>query len=129
VAGQLPNTKSPLDSYPYPRDGRSRAADGTLPDGLYAYVRDTNGIVYVVPDGPHIHPKALGQARPAMYAGDMTVNGGAVMDLTNLSGTFQFDDADGLLDAAAQLELQGLAIGLGAVRLFPGDGSPPKKLR
>lgn len=60
-----------------------------------------------------------------MYAGDMTVRGGRVVDLTNLSGTFQFDDEDGLRAVATELYRQGLVVEVGAVRFFPADGSSP----
>ena len=79
----------------------------------------------MVPDGPHVHPTVLGGALPAWYAGDMTVRGGSVVDLTNLSGTFQFDDEGGLRDVATELRQQGLIVEAGAVRFFPTDGSPP----
>ena len=72
-----------------------------------------------------MHPKVLGGGLPAMYAGDMTIRNGRVVDLTNLSGTFEFDDIDGLLDVANELELQGLTVAPGAVRFFPADGSRP----
>jgi hypothetical protein len=55
----------------------------------------------------------------------MTVRGGEVVDLTNLSGTFQFDDEDGLREVANELRRQGLVVRTGAVRFFPPDGSPP----
>lgn len=117
--------KDPLDPTPYPQDPRSRSADATLPDGGYAYVQDGNRTVRVVPDGPHMHPKVLGNALPAKYAGDMTVRGGKVADLTNLSGTFQFDDEDGLREVARQLRNQGLDVEAGAVRFFPPNGTAP----
>jgi hypothetical protein len=60
-----------------------------------------------------------------MYAGDMTIRGGRVVDLTNLSGTFQFDDEDGLRDVAAELRRHGLSVAPGSVRFFPADGSRP----
>ena len=88
-------------------------------------MRDVNGAVYVVPDGPHMHPKVLGGGQPAMYAGDLTVRGGKVVDLTNLSGTFEFDDEAGLREVAAEIRRRGLVIEVGAVRFFPADGSPP----
>jgi hypothetical protein len=119
----------PLDLLPYPADPRSRIADGTLLDGLYAYVRDASGIVWVLPDQPHIHPKILGLAQPAMYAGDLSIQAGEVIDVTNLSGTFQCDDPAGLLAVADQLYRQGLRIRPTAVRFFPADGSPPRVLR
>jgi hypothetical protein len=64
-----------------------------------------------------------------MYAGDMSVAAGEILDVTNLSGTFQFDDPDGLLAVADQLQQQGLAIRQGAVRFFPSDGAAPRILR
>jgi hypothetical protein len=60
--------KPPLDPFPYPRDPRSRPAGATLPDGLYAYVQDGQGIVWVLPDGPHVHPQVLGGGQLARYA-------------------------------------------------------------
>jgi hypothetical protein len=64
-------------------------------------------------------------ALPGSYAGDRTVRGGKVVDLTNLSGTFQFDAEDGLREVANELRRQGLTVEAGAVRFFPSDGSPP----
>jgi hypothetical protein len=93
-----------------------------LPDGDYVYVQDVDGKVYVAPDGLHMHPRVLGGAQPAQYAGDMRLERGEVTDLTNLSGTFQFDDELGLREVAKQLRIQGLRIAIGAVRFF-GDGS------
>ena len=119
----------PQDQTPYPKDPQSQPIDASIPDGGYAYVRDVNGTVHVVPDGPHVHPKVLGGGQPAMYAGDMTIRGGRVVDLTNLSGTFQFDDEDGLREVAAELRRQGLQVEVGAVRFFPADGSAPAVLQ
>jgi len=96
-----------------------------LEDGGYAYVQDASGIVWAVPDEPHVHPKILGGGQAALYAGDLTIRGGRVADLTNLSGTFQFDDDDGLREIAEQLRRQGLVVEVGAVRFFPPDGSTP----
>ncbi|HSQ56114.1 MAG TPA: hypothetical protein VLM40_10270, partial [Gemmata sp.] len=120
--------KYPLDATPYPPDPRSRAIDAMLSEGGYVYVRDATGLVYVVPDGPHIHPKVLGGGRPAIYAGDLTVKGGKVVDLTNLSGTFEFDEEDGLREVAAEIRKQGLVVEVGSVRFFPADGSAPRVL-
>ncbi len=55
----------------------------------------------------------------------MTIQGGKVVDLTNLSGTFQFDDEEGLREVAAELRRRGLVVEQGAVRFFPADGSRP----
>ncbi len=117
--------KYPLDPTPYPQDPRSRSADASLPDGGYVYVQDLKGTIHVLPDGPHLHPKVLGGGLAAQYAGDMTVRGGRVVDLTNLSGTFRFGDEDGLRSMAAELRQRGLVVEPGAVRFFPPDGSRP----
>jgi hypothetical protein len=55
----------------------------------------------------------------------LTILAGRVHDLTNLSGSFQFDDEGGLRAVAALLRGLGLEVELGAVRLFPADGSRP----
>lgn len=61
--------KAPRDTTPYPQDPRSRPIDPTISDGGYVYVRDGNGTIRILPDGPHMHPLVLGGGRPAMYAG------------------------------------------------------------
>lgn len=118
----------PHDPFPYPAHPDSRRVDSALPDGLYAYVQDANGEVRALPDQPHVHPKIVGLGKEVMYAGDMSLQMGEVLDLTNLSGTFQCDDPAGLLAVAQQLRLQGLALRAGAVRFFPPDGSRPRVL-
>ncbi len=71
----------------------------------------------------------LGYARPAMYAGDLTIENGQVVDITNLSGTFEFDDPIELLGVVTQLENQGLVVAAGSTRFFACDGmSPPVTL-
>ncbi len=85
-------SKKPLDTSPYEPDPDSRPIAFGLADGSYVYVQDTEGSIYCLPDGPHRHPKVLGNARSADYAGDLTIVAGRIKDLTNLSGTFQFDD-------------------------------------
>lgn len=71
---------------PYATDPDSRPIAIGLADGSYVYVQDGNGTIHLLPDGPHRHPKVLGHASPANYAGDLTIVGGRVKDLTNLSG-------------------------------------------
>jgi hypothetical protein len=118
----------PFDPLPYPADPNRRIAGHSLLDGLYAYVQDETGTVWVLPDQPHIHPKILGSGRSAMYAGDLSIHSSEVIDITNLSGTFQCDDPAGLLAVADQLRWQGLRIRPGAIRYFPADGSAPRVL-
>lgn len=64
-----------------------------------------------------------------MYAGDLTIREGHVIDVTNLSGRFRFDDSEGLLSVADELVRVGLNVEPGAVRLFPFDGTRPTVLR
>jgi hypothetical protein len=99
--------------------------DVSIGDGGFVYVRGSNGTVFILPDGSHVHPVVLTGGQPAMYAGDLTVRGSKVVDLTNLSGTFQFDDESGLRSVAAEIRRQGIPIEPGAVRFFPLDGSRP----
>jgi hypothetical protein len=117
--------KYPLDTFPYPQDPRSQPLASTVADGGYAYVQDIDGTIMVVPDESHIHPKILGGGKPAMYAGDLTIRSGKVVDVTNLSGTFQFADETGLLAVADAMRKLGLVVEVGAVRFFPPDGSRP----
>lgn len=100
-----------------------------IPDGGYVYAQDEQGVIWVLRDGPHRHPRVLGEGRPARYAGDLVVQNGRIRDLTNLSGTFQFDDPDGLLEVARELERLGFAIDVGGVRYFPQDGGLPRVLQ
>jgi hypothetical protein len=100
-----------------------------MEDGGYVYVQDIDHVIHIMIDGPHHHVRVLGQAAPALYAGDLTIKRGRIADLTNLSGTFQFDDASGLLEIANAMEAFGFEIDSGAVRLFPIDGRRPIVLR
>ncbi|MFO0978069.1 MAG: hypothetical protein U0996_16805 [Planctomycetaceae bacterium] len=122
--------KTPLDNHPYDRDPRSREIAPGIVDGVYVFLQDESGTIFVLPDGPHMHPRILGSGLPAMYAGDLTIDCGRIRDLTNLSGTFQFSDAEGLLFVAKTLEEKGFRIMAGAVRLFSYvDSSRPIVLR
>jgi hypothetical protein len=96
-----------------------------MDDGVYVYVQDVDGVIYVLPDEGHLHPKVLGNGAPALYAGDLRIDGGRIRDVTNLSGTFQFDEPQGLLAVALELEALGFVVESAAVRFFPMDGSPP----
>ncbi len=117
--------KLPLDPFPYKRDSRSRRISHDLADGIYVYVQDLAGDVYVLPDEGHVHAKVLGHGAPALYAGDLQMVSGKIIDITNLSGTFQFDDPQALRSVADRLVQLNFAITEGAVRFFPMDGSTP----
>lgn len=82
----------------------------------------------MIAEGPHRHPQALGNAEPALDAGDFAVDQGCIRDLTNLSGTFLFDDEAGLLAIRASMVQHGWTIVSGAVRFFPIDGGRPRIL-
>jgi hypothetical protein len=60
-----------------------------------------------------------------MYAGDMTNENGTITDVTNLSGTFEFDDPMGLMQVARQLQQLGFEVAPTAIRFLPPDGSRP----
>lgn len=122
--------KFPKDKTPYERDPRSAPIRLGLSDGCYVFVQDTEGTIHVLPDGVHLHPKVLGGAKAALYAGDVTVLGDRIVDLTNLSGTFQFSGREGLLSIAKSLEELGFRIDAGAVRLFSHiDSARPEVIR
>lgn len=125
----LGQPESPLDPFPYPQDPRSKPIRPGIDDGIYVYVQDVDGDIYLLPDGGHLHPRVLGHAKPALYAGDLRVVQGKIVDVTNLSGTFQFDDPSGLLRVVRSLERSGFEIRKGTVRFFPMDGSVPRVLR
>lgn len=111
--------KPPLDQKDYERDRRTQEMRPPLPDGRYVYVQDGQDQVWVVPDvEPHLHPKVLGHRHLAKYAGDLTLRNGRITDITNCSGTFQFDEAEGLRDVVKVLRKTGWILEAGSVRLF-----------
>lgn len=118
----------PTDQTPYPRDPRSRPINIGLPDGNYVFVQDELGVIHELPDGPHTHPRVLGAGRSAKYAGDLRIEDGTIRDVTNLSGTFQCDDPEGLREVVGALRGHGFVVRPGAVRFFPHDGSRPRIL-
>ena len=120
-------SKNPLDKKWYNQHPQSRPFSEGLRDGCYVYVEDIEGIVWVLPDfEPHLHVRVLGERKSALYAGDFTIQNGCVTNLTNCSGTFQFDDTDGLLRVAGRIRSAGVRIIPGAIRLFPyaSEGRP-----
>lgn len=119
----------PRDRRRVGRDPRSTPIHSGIPDGNYVYVQDDKRLIWVLPDGPHRHPRVLGGGSPARYAGDLVIENGRIKDVTNLSGTFQFDDPEGLIEIAQTLEELGFTVEIGAVRFFPQDGSLPRVLR
>ncbi len=80
--------KYPLDPTPYDRDPRSQAIQLGIADGTYVYVQDKNEDIFILPDGPHQHPKVLGNASRTICAGDLTVFSGKIRDLTTGNWSF-----------------------------------------
>jgi hypothetical protein len=98
---------APRDSERYRRHERGVRFSAGLPAGVYVYVQDCAGVVWVCPDGPHRHLRVLGGARPAVAAGEMTIGeNGEVLSINNLSGTFQCAP-DSLLVAVGGVIAQG----------------------
>lgn len=121
-------SKEPLDRSKHRRDRRSHPLNVDTTDGTYVYVVASDGVIWVLTDHPHAHPKVLGSAQSAEYAGDLRISAGRITELTNLSGTFQFDDAAGLRRVAETIRSLGIEVEFSAVRFFPSDGSRPRIL-
>ncbi len=108
----------PLDPERFRRDNRSVAFSSELPAGAYVYVQDCSGIVWVLPDGTHQHPRVLGRARPAVSAGELLMGeDGNVISINNISGTFECT-ADSLLTAVGGLVKQGAVISSDAITSY-----------
>lgn len=119
----------PLDATPYAQHSGSQPIRPGIASGNYVYVMDLNGVIHVLPDEPHRHPRILGAAQSVKYAGDLMIKECTIIDVTNLSGTFDCDDAAGLLDVADELRRQGFLVSSRGVRFFPRDGSRPRILQ
>lgn len=97
----------PGDPNRYRRHEQSTSFSATLPAGAYVYVQDCAGVVWVAPDGPHMHPRVLGGARPVVSAGELILGeNGEVLSINNLSGTFECAP-DCLLLAVGGIIVQG----------------------
>ena len=106
---------APRDLERYRRHEQSTPFSANLSAGAYVYVQDCSGVVWVAPDGPHRHPRLLGGARPAVAAGELILaEGGEVLSINNLSGTFQCAP-DSLLVAVGGMIIQGGKIAADAI--------------
>lgn len=92
------------------RHQESRRLSRDLPPGEYVFVQDVFGVVYVLRQDQqpgHAHHVVLGRARPAASAGELIVgDGGVILEINNISGTFQCAP-DSLLTAIGGLVRQG----------------------
>jgi hypothetical protein len=100
----------PLDLERYRRHNESVPFSPQLAAGVYVFVQDCAGTVWVLPDGRHRHPRVLGGVRPAVAAGELTVGeNGEILSINNLSGTFRCA-GDCLLVAVGGLVKQGAKV-------------------
>ena len=109
---------TPLDPKRYPRDPASAPLHRGSADGAYVYVQGLDGTIYILPDGPHQHSRVLGEARSAMYAGELRIQAGTVVQLNNCSGTFEPDSVRGLRQVADVIESLGFKFEAGSVQFF-----------
>jgi hypothetical protein len=117
-AGQLPVKPQHPDAGVYPQSPLSKPANPLIEPGEYVFVQDADGIVHVVPNSPHMHPRVLGGGQPAAAAGEIVVDAnGVVTELNNISGTFQH--SPGVLNAVKEaLERAGIPVDPNAIRPF-----------
>jgi hypothetical protein len=116
--------KRPRDTTRYPRSADSRPFTYAESPGNYVFVVDANEVIHVAPDGYHMHPKVLGNAEPALYAGEIVIDRtGHVAEVTNLSGTFRFRNRRSLCCVAEHLRRVGFVVD--QVVWYPPDGGTP----
>lgn len=114
--------KHPRDTTPYPRSRASRPLRSSEWPGNYVFVVDLDEVIHVAPDGLHVHPAVLGNASPALYAGEISITRtGHVEEVTNLSGTFRFRSKRSLCCVAGHLRQLGFTVG--RVVWYPPDGT------
>jgi hypothetical protein len=108
----------PLDQARYRRDNDSVPFSPDLPAGVYVFVQDCAGVVWVLPDGRHRHPRVLGGVRPAVAAGEVIVGAnGEILSINNASGTFRCV-GDSLLTAVGGLVNQGAIISVNPIKVY-----------
>jgi hypothetical protein len=117
-AAKLPVKRQLPGAGKFPKDPRSKPVTGPLDPGEYVYVQDADGVVNVLPQGDHIHPKVLGGGQPAAAAGEIIVDAnGVVTEINNISGTFQHE-ACVLGAVKTALEKAGLKVAADALKPF-----------
>jgi hypothetical protein len=86
--------------------------------GTYVFVRDADGFIHIVPDGPGLHPTVLGNGQAASAAGEITIRpGGVISEINNISYTFQFG-AYVLPSVKAALQQMGFKVAPNAIKPF-----------
>lgn len=107
----------PLDRFPYPKHPSSTVLGPGVPDGTYVFVQDVRGTVHIAQNGPHMHPRVLGNATAVASAGEITIQNGIIVEINNLSGTFRSSSST-LNGVQSAVESQGLQVAPNAVKPF-----------
>jgi hypothetical protein len=116
--------KSPRDAFRYAKAVDSCQLAPSAPVGRYVFVVDVHDTIHVAPDGSHMHPQVLGNAEPALYAGEIIIDApGNVEEVTNLSGTFRFKSQSSLCCVASGLRQLGFSV-VDVVWYPPNGGNP-----
>ncbi len=110
-------SRAPSDTFPYEKLPNSRPFDAGVASGTYVYVQDPNGTVWIAENGIHLHPRILGGGRSVAVAGELVVKNGVVIEVDNVSGTFQFgpETLSQVIDALLR---QGASVAADAARPF-----------
>jgi len=102
----------------YPRHTQSAPVSQQTKPGSYVYVQDANGVVHVVPNGPHLHPTVLGNGQRAAAAGEIVIDSkGVVTEINNISYTFQWGE-ETLPGVQSALEALGIKVAPDAIKPF-----------
>ncbi|NJO16765.1 MAG: RHS repeat-associated core domain-containing protein [Thioploca sp.] len=110
--------KYPLDRFPFSKHPLSRRLSPGETAGEYVYIKDAKGVVHIGPNRSHMHAQLLGGGKPVTGAGTLTIDSkGVVIELTNISGNFQFS-AESLIWVKKAIEKQGLRVAPEAFRSY-----------
>jgi RHS repeat-associated protein len=115
---RLPTKAQHPDASVLPRHPSSRPISSSTEPGEYVFAQDGDGVVHVVPSGPHLHPTVLGGGKPAAASGEIVIgSNGVVTEINNISFTFQHD-ASVLPGVKRALEQAGLRVAPDAIKPF-----------
>jgi len=116
--GRLPTRPQNPDVPAAPQNPQSRPITVDTPPGEYTFVQDSNGVIHIVPNGPHTHPGILGNGAPGAAAGEIVIGAdGTIVEINNISFTFQHDGTV-LQGVQESLESMGFTVRPNAQRPF-----------